>query len=57
MSKTAKALGIAIAAKLAIGAIALLLFFWGINTIFSAIRQIPIQQQARIQAAADPLAR
>ena len=37
-------------AKLAIAAFALLLFLWGINTIFSAIRQIPLQQQARMQA-------
>lgn len=53
VSKAAKAVGIALAAKLAIAAFALLLFFWGINTILSTIRQIPIQQQARMQAAAE----
>jgi len=53
VSKSAKALGIAIAAKLAIAVFALLLFFWGIFTIFSTISQMPIQQQARIQAAAE----
>lgn len=37
-------------AKLALAAFALLLFLWGINTIFSTIRQIPLQQQARMQA-------
>jgi hypothetical protein len=53
VSKTAAALGFALAAKLAIAAFALLLALWGINTIFSTIRQIPLQQQARMQAAAE----
>ena len=53
VSKTATILGVAPAAKLAVAAFALLLVFWGINRIFSAIQQIPVQQQqARIQAAA-----
>lgn len=50
VSKTATAVGVALIAKLAIAAFALLLFLWGINTIFSTIRQIPLQQQARMQA-------
>jgi|GEM_PF-543210 len=52
VSKTATALGVALAVKLAVAAFALLLVFWGISRIFSTIQQIPVQQQARIQAAA-----
>ena len=51
--KTATVVGAALAVKLAVAAFALLLVFWGINRIFSAIQQIPIQQQARMQAAAE----
>lgn len=53
VSKTAKAVGAFVLLKLTVMAFALLVMLWGISRIFSAIQQIPLQQQARIQAAAD----
>ena len=41
-----------VVAKLALAVFALVIFFWAVSRMFSAIQQIPIQQQARIQAAA-----
>lgn len=51
VSKTTATMDGVLIAKLAIAAFALLLVFWGTNRIFSTIRQIPLQQQARMQAA------
>jgi hypothetical protein len=40
-------------ARLALAIFALLVFFWAISRIFSTIQQIPVQQQARMQATAE----
>jgi hypothetical protein len=53
VSKAATALGMALLAKLAVAAFALLIFFWGVSKIISTIQQIPVQQQARMQATAE----